>query len=169
MKRYKIFTVLIFLLLTLDLFSHEIYLNVLDNKDNTITVSGDTSTGEDVAGALIKLESLINAQILFEERLPESSKLIISIPKEPYQIVLDAGPEEGVFVKDGIAPIEGFNKEFIEKINSNNSKLSTAKNANEEWDLITIFFFTLCLILFALAIYFSNKNTNKILEKIKEI
>ena len=115
MKRYKIFTVLIFLLLTLDLFSHEIYLNVLDNKDNTITVSGDTSTGEDVAGALIKLESLINAQILFEERLPESSKLIISIPKEPYQIVLDAGPEEGVFVKDGIAPIEGFNKELIIK------------------------------------------------------
>ncbi len=168
MKRYKIFTVLIFLLLTLDLFSHEIYLNVLDNKDNTITVSGDTSTGEDVAGALIKLESLINAQILFEERLPESSKLIISIPKEPYQIVLDAGPEEGVFVKDGIAPIEGFNKEFIEKINTNNSKLSKAKEVDENWDLITIFFFSLCLILFSLSIYFSNKNTNKILNQLKQ-
>jgi hypothetical protein len=167
MKKYKIFTVYIFLLLSLDLFSHEIFLNVLDNKDNTITVFGDTSTGEDTAGALIKLESLINAKILFKERLPESSKLIIPIPKEPYQIVLDAGPEEGIFVKGGIAPIEGFNKEFIEKINNNNSKLSKTKEVDENWDLLTIFFFTLCLILFGLAIYFSNKNTNKILNQLK--
>ena len=55
-----------------------------------------------------------------------------------------------------------------EKEKEVNTKLSTAQNANNEWDLLTIFFFVLCLILFGLAIYFSNKNTNKILEKLKE-
>ena len=56
MKKYKIFTVYIFLLLFFRfIFTWKYFLNVLDNKDNTITVFGDTSTGEDTAGAFNKI------------------------------------------------------------------------------------------------------------------
>ena len=65
------------------------------------------------------------------------------------------------------APLEGFNEEIKSKIDST-KKLSVSQNANNEWDFVTIVFFVLCLILFAMAIYFSNKNTNKILQQLKE-
>lgn len=157
--------ILIFVFFSMSLFAHNLIMNVIDNKDNTITVVGEFSTGEDAAGAMIRLESLVNAEVLYKQRLPQESELTINIPKEPYQIVLDGGPGHTI-VKEGIAPLEGFKKEIKEK--EVNTKLSTAQNANNEWDLLTIFFFVLCLILFGLAIYFSNKNTNKILEKLKE-
>lgn len=159
--------ILIFMFFSMSLFAHNLIMNVIDNKDNTITVVGEFSTGEDAAGAMIRLESLVNAEILYKQRLPQESELTINIPKEPYQIVLDGGPGHTI-VKEGIAPLEGFKKEIKEKEKEVNTKLSTAQNANNEWDLLTIFFFVLCLILFGLAIYFSNKNTNKILEKLKE-
>lgn len=159
--------ILIFVFFSMSLFAHNLIMNVIDNKDNTITVVGEFSTGEDAAGAMIRLESLVNAEVLYKQRLPQESELTINIPKEPYQIVLDGGPGHTI-VKEGIAPLEGFKKEIKEKEKEVNTKLSTAQNANNEWDLLTIFFFVLCLILFGLAIYFSNKNTNKILEKLKE-
>ena len=158
--------IFVFIFLSISLYAHNLIMNVMNNGDNTITVVGEFSTGEDAAGAMIRLESLVNGEVLYKERLPQESELTISIPKEPYQIVLDGGPGHTI-IKDGIAPIEGFKEELKEKVNEVNSKLSTAQNANNEWDLITIFFFSLCLILFGLAIYFSNKNTNKILEEIK--
>ncbi|MCG3676323.1 hypothetical protein [Aliarcobacter butzleri] len=65
------------------------------------------------------------------------------------------------------APLEGFKEELKSK-NDSTKKLSVAQNVNNEWDLITIVFFVLCLILFAMVIYFSNKNTNKILQQLKE-
>lgn len=160
--------ILIFVFFSMSLFAHNLIMNVIDNKDNTITVVGEFSTGEDAAGAMIRLESLVNAEVLYKQRLPQESELTINIPKEPYQIVLDGGPGHTI-VKEGIAPLEGFKKEIKEKEKEVNTKLSTAQNANNEWDLLTIFFFVLCLILFGLAIYFSNKNTNKILEKIKRV
>lgn len=159
--------ILIFMFFSMSLFAHNLIMNVIDNKDNTITVVGEFSTGEDAAGAMIRLESLVNAEVLYKQRLPQESELTINIPKEPYQIVLDGGPGHTI-VKEGIAPLEGFKKEIKEKEKEVNTKLSTAQNANNEWDLLTIFFFVLCLILFGLAIYFSNKNTNRILEKLKE-
>lgn len=158
--------IFVFIFLSISLYAHNLIMNVMDNGDNTITVVGEFSTGEDAAGAMIRLESLVNGEVLYKERLPQESELTIAIPKEPYQIVLDGGPGHTI-VKDCIAPIEGFKEELKEKVNEVNSKLSIAQNTNNEWDLITIFFFSLCLILFGLAIYFSNKNTNKILEEIK--
>ena len=44
------------------------FLNVLDNKDNTITVFGDTSTGEDTAGAFNKIRIFDKLKILFKEK-----------------------------------------------------------------------------------------------------
>ena len=157
----KIFILISFVM---SMYAHNLIMNVMDNADNTITVVGEFSTGEDAAGALIRLESLLSGEILYKERLPQESELTITIPKEPYQIVLDGGPGHTI-VKKGVAPLEGFNQELKGK--SVNSKLSKPQESNN-WNVITILFFTGCLILFALAIYFSNKNTNKILHQLKE-
>ncbi len=161
----RVFLGLFVCFITLNLFAHdEYFLEIINNKNNTLTIIGDDDHKEGIAGALIKIESLVTGDLLFKERLPVSSKLIIQIPKEPYQIVLDAGPGH-IIVKDGVAPIEGFLKEL--KVSDIDTKLSKEEDLNEDWDLTTIFFFTLCLILFCLVIYFSNRNTNKILEQLK--
>ncbi len=157
----KIFILISFVM---SMYAHNLIMNVMDNADNTITVVGEFSTGEDAAGALIRLESLLSGEILYKERLPQESELTVTIPKEPYQIVLDGGPGHTI-VKKGVAPLEGFNQELKGK--SINSKLSKPQESNN-WNVITILFFTVCLILFALAIYFSNKNTNKILHQLKK-
>ena len=106
--------ILIFVFFSMSLFAHNLIMNVIDNKDNTITVVGEFSTGEDAAGAMIRLESLVNAEVLYKQRLPQESELTINIPKEPYQIVLDGGPGHTI-VKEGIAPLEGFKKEIKER------------------------------------------------------
>ncbi|WP_323590820.1 hypothetical protein [Aliarcobacter butzleri] len=136
---------IIFLSLSVSLFAHNLIMNVMDNKDNTITVIGEFSTGEDAAGALVRVESLISGDVLYKERLPEASEVTISIPKEPYQVVLDGGPGHTI-VKEGIAPLEGFNEEIKSKIDST-KKLSVAQNANNEWDLIIKSFLFLATLL----------------------
>lgn len=157
----KIFT---FLALTISLYSHELKLYVEDNKNNTITVAGEFDTGEDAAGAMVRLESLINGSVLFQKRLPIESEIVVDIPKEPYKVVLDGG-ENHTLEKDGIAPLEGFDLNLTSKIKQTSS---TKKVNSNEWDSLTIIFFSICASLFALTIYFSNKNTNKILRYLKE-
>jgi len=106
-------------------------------------------------------------KVLFKQRLPEQSEITLDIPKEPYQIVLDGGPGH-VIVKKGIAPTEGFSEKI--NLNMNKNILSIGQQNNREWGFTTVFLFTLCLILLVLAIYFSNKNTQKIyglIEKMK--
>jgi len=155
--------IILFLSLTIGLFAHNLLLNVHDNGDNTITVAGEFSTGEDASGAMIRLESLVSGDVLFQQRLPKESELTVEIPKEPYQIVLDGGPGHTI-IKDGIAPKEGFKEE----VKAKNKQITAPKKAMNEWNNITIIFFTICIILFMLAIYFSNKNTNKILQELRK-
>ena len=102
---------------------------------------------------------------MFKDRLPKESKITIDIPKEPYQVVLDT-PEE-IVVKIGIAPIEGFTSEHKTKAEEVLLKLSKEKHGDEEWSGLTLAFFILCLILFLLTIYFSSKNTNKLIKEFK--
>ncbi|MFY9110114.1 hypothetical protein PZQ46_11480, partial [Aliarcobacter butzleri] len=73
--------IFVFMFLSVSLFAHNLIMNVIDNKDNTITVIGEFSTGEDAAGALVRVESLISGDVLYKERLPEASELTITIPK----------------------------------------------------------------------------------------
>lgn len=160
----KIF--LVFLISCLSLFAHELLLFVEDNKDNTITVVGEFDTGDSTEGILIKLESLASGDVLFQQRLPKEGEIVVDIPKEPYKVVLDAGMEGHTLTKQGIAPLEGF-KEVAK--NQNTKKQVQKESILTKWDSLTISFFSLCLLAFLLAIYFSNKNTNRILEAIKEI
>ena len=163
----KIFVIINTLFVITTLYAHTLLMNVVDNEDNTITVIGEFSTGEKAAGALVRLESLVSGEILFKQRLPVESELTINIPKEPYQVVLDGGPGHTI-VKEGIEPLEGFTQEGKEKAKTNSNKLSKAENLNNEWDLTTIILFTICIVLLLLALYFSSRNTNKILNEIRQ-
>lgn len=159
--------ILIFLMIFSTLFAHEeLSLEIVDNKNNTITIIGDEEHHQGLAGALIKVESLISGDILFKERLPIESKLTIPIPKEPYQVVLDT-PNE-ILIKVGIAPLEGFKQEQQLKADEVIAKLSKEHHDEDEWNSITILFFSICVLFFILAIYFSRKSANKILEALKQ-
>lgn len=149
--------------------AHILLINVFDNEDNTITVEGIYNTGDLATGAMVRFESLGTGEILFKQRLPIESELTIKVPTEPYQIVLDGGPGH-ILIKEGIAPLEGFSKEIKEKVSKKNmgNTLSIAQNNTGEWGHTTIFLFCMCLILFGLAIYFSFKNTNKIVNEIRQ-
>lgn len=77
--------------------------------------------------------------------------------------MLDAGPGHTI-VKEGIAPLEG----FVNKTKTKNiAKVSQAQKTNNQWSALTTLFFIICMILFLMAIYWSNKNTNKILKQLK--
>ncbi|QKF66188.1 putative membrane protein [Arcobacter venerupis] len=152
----------IFLLISSYIYAHEIMMNVVDNKDNTVTVIG----GETIPGALIKFESLKTGEVLFKQRLPQESELTISIPNEPYQIVLDAGPGEKV-VKDGILLSgDNFDKSTIKAHVI--EKLTKPEHEEEEFDSLTLSLFIIGFILLLLTIYFSAKNSNKILIQLKD-
>jgi hypothetical protein len=146
--------------------AHTLLMNIMNNDDDTFTVRGEFSTGELASGALIKLESLISGNILFQQRLPASSELVIAIPKEPYQVVLDGGPGHSV-VKEGIAPLGGFPADVKAKA-STGGKLSQAQNGNGEWDLATVTMFSIAVLLFALTLYFSSRNTQLLLRELKK-
>ena len=160
----KIKSILAFLLFTISLNAHTLVMDIIDNEDNTLTVVGAFSTGEDTAGALVKLESLLTGEVLYEKRFPQESELTIEIPKEPYQVVLDGGPGHTV-VKEGIAPLEGFTKKA--------SKISETKKLSQNQQGIAIdnsliILFSIAFILLALTLYFSARNTSKILAQIKQ-
>lgn len=147
-------------------YAHNLLMNVMNNEDNTITVMGEFSTGELAFGAMVRLESLVSGDVLFKERLPQISELTIEIPKEPYQIVLDGGPGHTI-VKEGIAPLEGFVKEFLEQTKKS-SKLSQSDEFRNDWSLPMIVMFTFGLILVILTLYFSAKNTQILMKQLKQ-
>ena len=75
--------IFIFFIFNISLLAHdEFTLEIIDNKNNTITIIGDEEHKQGLAGALIKVESLISGEILFKDRLPKESKITIDIPKE---------------------------------------------------------------------------------------
>jgi len=162
MKRY--IGVGLCLMLSVSAYAHTLLMNVINNDDNTITVHGEFSTGELAQGALIRLESLHSGAVLFKQRLPVESEVVIPIPKEPYQIVLDGGPGHTV-VKEGIAPNEGFS---VEAKASTTSKLSQSQNGTTEWSTPVIVLFTCAFMLLFLTLYVSMKNTRLILSEIRK-
>ena len=152
-------------LLTLNLQAHTLIMNVFDNEDDTITVSGAFSTGQAAVGAMIRLEALNTGNTLYKSRLPELSEVTIDIPKEPYQIVLDGGPGHQI-VKDGIAPKGGFTVTL--KDTKKKKELSEPRSFTKKWSLPYIILISVVLLLIVLTIYFSMKNTQKIINTIKE-
>lgn len=157
----KIILSLVFLLFFFtDVFAHKLILTVYGNDDDTITIEGEFDTGASAVGALVRLETLNTGDVLFQKRLPQESELVVKIPEEPYQIVLDGGPGH-ISVEKGIAPEKGFSIQPDKKKNVNLSKTGSVNFAF----VISI---TGAFCLLFLTLFISMKNTNKILKAIAD-
>lgn len=158
--------IIYFILLALPalIYAHELILNVTNNQDNTITVEGLFDTEELTPEAQVRLEALNTGEVLYKKRLPQTSKLTIKIPKEPYQIVLDGGPHFQE-VKEGIAPNEGFSKNIT--TNKKEKKLSKSRDEDDEYSTALIITITLAFLLLFMTIIISILNTNKLMSQLR--
>ncbi len=160
----KIYKLLLILVLPISLYSHSLLLNLIANEDGTMTIVGGFNTGESAAGALIKLEALSSGEILFQQRLSDSSELTVDIPNIPYQVILDGGPGHTVS-KEGIEPEEGFIKPKKEQVKKKerpsraNAQISSSK-------AVTISILIAFILLFA-TIIISVINTNKLMKELQ--
>lgn len=170
----KLINILFLILTPIYLFAHSLVLNILDNQDDTISVEGMFNTGESAAGALIKLEALDSGEILFQQRLSDDTEMIVKIPKVPYKIILDGGPGHTA-EKIGIPPKAGFEK--IEKIQTKQELKAPAKKEEKpnrnlmqisSSTAVTVSIIFSFILLFA-TIIVSIKNTNKLINQLKDV
>ena len=160
----KILTI-IYLLMITNLYAHTLVMNLLDNEDDTLTIVGQFSTGQNAVDAMVRIEALNTGALLFQKRLPDEGEVTIPIPLEPYQVVLDGGPGHQL-VQDGIPPIKGFKESKINN-KTETKELSKAKNSRNTWSLAYIVLISFTLLLLILTIYYSKRNTDKILRTIE--
>jgi len=154
-------SLILLIILPSTFYAHSLLLNVFDNNDNTIEIEALFSTGEVAEGAEILLKSSSTNDILYKKRIPLEGELMIDIPKEPYIIVLNGGPGH-IIEKQGISPING----FIAKENSKTKVL--AKDKTNIQDTILSYGLLLSFILLFLTMFISIKNTNKIMNSLRE-
>lgn len=162
--KIKLNIFILLLLLPLSLYSHSLLLNIMDNEDGTIMISGAFNTGESAAGALVKVQAIESEEILFQKRLTNSDELNIKIPNVPYQIVLDGG-EGHVVVKDGIAPKGGF---ILKKSNSTKVKEKSKSRGDKMGSIslaVTVSLIIAFLLFFA-TIFVSSRNTKLLINEI---
>lgn len=148
----------IILITPLYIFAHSLVLNVMDNENGTITIEGAFSTGESASGALVKLESIVTKEILYEKRLDDESELTVSIPTVAYKVILDGGPGHSVS-QEGIEPKGGFKKVEKDQIidNKNLPSLSNSIKIN----------YIITFILLLTTIFIGIYNTNRLLKELK--
>ncbi|NCD11065.1 MAG: hypothetical protein EOL93_00815 [Epsilonproteobacteria bacterium] len=149
--------------LPLWLYAHTLLMHVGDNDDGTLSIKGEFSTGESAAGALVKLKILGSEEILAQQRLPDSSELVLEIPKIPYEIILDGGPGHQVR-REGIAPKGGFEKSEPKK-NETSSDTMPLKAEEKKIPLALSLSLALAFILLLATIGISIYNTRLLLQK----
>jgi len=71
--------------------AHTLFMNLNDNEDGTVTVEGMYSTGALASKTEVRLENH-DGKILFKGKTNEDGELEFKKPKQPYTIILDAGP-----------------------------------------------------------------------------
>lgn len=107
----KYYRPIICLLLTLFFsnsgFAHTPLLMIEDNNDGTLRIEGGFSTGQGASGSDLYIKNRLEGKTLQHLKFPDSSEVEITIPNEPYYLVMDAGPGHKV-VKPGIDPPGGF-------------------------------------------------------------
>lgn len=159
----RLYLITLILLFSSNAFAHKLVLGVIDNEDNTITITGVFDTGAPATGAWVILKSESNDKILFKKRLPDESEITTKIPDEPYQIILDGGPGHK-HTMDGIPPIEGFTKKIETDGEVKKKKAHSGKAMNLPHMVTTGIGFLLLII----TIIVSIKNTNKLLDELKK-
>jgi hypothetical protein len=159
MKKYLILFLLF--LLNTNINAHELEVNIIDNKNNTMTIFALLNTGESSAGILVRLEDKKTKETIFEKRFPSDNKLIVDIPKFAYIIVFDEGDDD-LTIKEGIPPKEGFQKQKIEQKKTKSRTNTQISTSNAVTISIAIAFFLLLLTIFV-----SIRNTNKLLKELQ--
>jgi len=71
--------------------AHSLFMNLNDNEDGTVTVEGMYSTGAVASKTEVRLESL-DGKVLLKGRTDEDGEFEFKKPKQPYMVILDAGP-----------------------------------------------------------------------------
>jgi hypothetical protein len=140
--------------------AHTLLLHISDNDDDTITIKGEFSTGEGASGALVKLQAVGSQEILLQQRLPDSSELVLSIPNVPYEVILDGGPGHQISRK-GIAPKAGF-----EKTAPQSEVASPSKAMSQSIPLALSVCLGLAFVLLGATLFISIYNTNRLLKKL---
>lgn len=161
----KLISIILLCLIPSFLFSHTLILNLDDNEDGTILIQGVFNTGQLAPGAEVRVESLVTGKILFKKRLPDESELIIDIPKEPYQVVLDGGPGHQV-VKEGIEPKGGFSEELSKK--GKEVKVSQPRSSMQGLPPEMIISVAVAFVLLFITIFISIRNTNKLVRQLEK-
>jgi len=87
--------------------AHTPLLIVEDNGNGTLRVEGGFSTGQVASGVNLYIRNRLEGKTLQHLTFPDSGELEITIPAEPYYLVMDAGPGHKV-VKPGIVPPGGY-------------------------------------------------------------
>lgn len=160
MKKYFILTLLF--LLNLNIYAHELDVKIIDNKDNTITISALLNTGESAAGVLVRLENKKTKEILYEKRLPTNNQLTTNIPKVDYIIVLDEGDDD-LTIEKGIPHKEGFQEK--EKKDAKKKRREDAQLSTSNAVVFSIFS---ALILLTLTIFIGKRNTEKLIKELQK-
>ncbi|NCB82310.1 MAG: hypothetical protein EOM38_07880 [Bacilli bacterium] len=151
--------------LPLWLYAHTLVLHVGDNEDGTLSIKGEFSTGESAAGALVKLKALGSEEILMQQRLPDSSEVVLEIPHIPYEIILDGGPGHQAH-REGIAPKGGFKQSEPKKSEASSSN-APLKAEEKKIPLALSFSLALAFVLLVATISISIYNTRLLLQKLE--
>lgn len=160
-------TLFIFLALLLPyfLYAHKILLNVYSNDDNTITIEGTFNTGESASGAMVQINSLITNKTILKQRLSDDGELIIEIPNEPYEVVLNAGRGHSI-VQKGIEPVGGYSSELLKKAEEA-KKTSVKQERRRGLSFEMLVSISITSILLLLTIFISIKNTRLLMNQMK--
>lgn len=100
MKKFLIFILSIFT--SIIIFAHAPILDINDNNDGFVYITGGFSNGESAAGTLIEIvrdknyngteEARDGKMIIFRGELDKNAELILPKPKGKYIVIFDAGP-----------------------------------------------------------------------------
>lgn len=100
MKKFLIFILSIFT--SIVIFAHAPILDISDNNDGFVYITGGFSNGESAAGTLIEIvrdknyngteEARDGKMIIFRGELDKNAELILPKPKGKYIVIFDAGP-----------------------------------------------------------------------------
>ena len=164
MKKQMLLLLIVLLLLPALAGAHTLMVYILDNEDGTLTVEGRFNTGQTAEGALIRLESLVTGEVLFKQRLPQESELTVTIPDEPYQVVLDAGPGHTI-VKEGIPPQGGFAETYPAQ--GKTAAVTRHQVPSRGMPGLMQLSIGCALVLLLLTLYFSHRNTQKLLKALQ--
>ncbi len=97
--RKSILVLMLVALMVTSVSAHTLFMNLYDNEDGTVTVSGMFSTGTMAANTEVRVESK-EGKVLIKGKTDDDGEFEFAKPDQPYMVVLDYGPGH-VATQDG--------------------------------------------------------------------